>query len=69
MSKFLEYIYPLGGGSIGAIIANISVGKILEVIIFAAIGALVGWIVKRILDYCRVKLVSCFSKKKINKTE
>jgi len=59
--KFLSAIFPVGGGSIfgsvkGMALATITAGGILQVVIYAAIGAVVGWLIKLGLDYLKKKL-------------
>lgn len=50
MEKFFENILPVGGGSLGAIMAQISMAQVWETVILAAIGGLVGYLVKMCLD-------------------
>lgn len=56
MDQKLNSIFTLGGGAAGGVtkgvvITAITTASIIEVIIFAAIGATIGWFVKQGLDY------------------
>ena len=51
--KALDYILPLGGGSIASVIGFITADNIAKVFVCAAIGATVGWFIKLGLDYLR----------------
>ena len=59
IQKVLNYLFPVTGGSAGAVIhveatrssvLMISVSQIVEVAFYAAIGAIVGYLVKKLLD-------------------
>ena len=47
-------------GSSGSILGLITLGKVIEVLVFAVIGATVGLIIKEIWSYCkkRIKLIN-----------
>lgn len=45
----------MGGG--GSIIGLITFGKVAEVLLFAAIGALAGTIIKKLWEYCEHEIV------------
>jgi hypothetical protein len=55
MKKLIDNLPEIFGGS-GSIIGLITVGKIIEVLLFAALGALVGLMVKEIWNYCKKKI-------------
>jgi len=59
LDKIYNFSFPVGGGTLGAITKVPEVtsstithsGIVLETILVAAIGALTGYIVKKLLDY------------------
>lgn len=55
MHKIIDNL-PQIFGSGGSIIGLITFGKVIEVLFFAAIGALVGLIIKEIWNWCKRKL-------------
>ena len=59
--RTIDYLFPLGGGSIASIITGfITLGDVARVFVFACVGAIVGWFIKLGLDYCKRR----FTKKK-----
>jgi len=56
MKRLVDNLPELFGGS-GSIIGLITLGKVLEVLVFAAIGAIVGLIIKEVWSFCK-KLLS-----------
>ena len=50
--KFLNFLFPVGGGSAAAAISGIGeMGEMaIQAIIFALVGGIVGWLVKYSLD-------------------
>ena len=56
-SKIMDILFPVGGGTIGAstqletFVQNTKWGMVWDTILVAAIGALVGYLVKKVLDY------------------
>ena len=57
MDNFLNYAFPIGGGSLGAVISTISIHGMLDTAlsaaIFAFVGGIVGWFVKLGFDYLK----------------
>jgi len=54
----MDSLWPVGGGTFGGFITGvITFGEVGKVILFAALGALVGWLIKEFLDYCKRKLL------------
>ena len=62
MSKALDYLWSLGGGTTGSIIGFMTLGRLLEVMLMAALGAAIGWSIKFLMDSLRDYL-----KKKLKK--
>lgn len=62
MQKILNAIFPIGGGSVGAIsqiqelTSHSELSHIVYTIIIATIGAVVGYIMKKLLDFLWLKL-------------
>lgn len=56
MKRLVDNLPELFGGS-GSIIGLITLGKVLEVLVFAALGAIVGLVIKEIWN-CAKKLLS-----------
>lgn len=54
--KIANYIWPVGGGSLGSVIGSISFHILWEVLLFAFLGALIGWFTKLGLDYLKKKI-------------
>ncbi len=60
VDKFLDHAFPIGGGSVGAIIGAVPFNifhTVLQAAIFALVGGVVGWLVKVGLDYIK-KLIN-----------
>ena len=56
MEKFIGNAYPVTGGALGSIIASITFGDILQVVIFAFVGALIGLLTKELYNWCKKQL-------------
>lgn len=55
--KIADYLFPVGGGSIASVITGfVTFGDVFRVLVFAVIGATVGWCIKRGLDHCARRL-------------
>jgi len=55
MRKIVDNLPEIFGGS-GSIIGLITMNKIAEVLLFAALGAVVGLMVKEIWNFCKKKI-------------
>lgn len=55
MQKIVDHL-PQIFGSGGSILGLITFGKVIEVLVFAAVGAIVGLIIKEIWCWCKRKL-------------
>lgn len=49
-SKFLDYFFPICGGTGGSVLGFITLERIIGVIIFSFIGATIGYFVKYFYD-------------------
>jgi len=56
MNKILNSIFPVGGGVLGSTIGAITLTGIMQCMIYAAIGACVGYGIKLLLDYLIKKI-------------
>ena len=60
--KALDYIFPLGGGGAASVIGYVTLGSLIEVFVYATIGATVGWGIKLGLDYIFKPLIKKLKK-------
>ena len=51
MNRFTNALPPAGGATGAMIEGSLQIGSIIDTIILAAIGAVVGWCIKVLLDY------------------
>jgi hypothetical protein len=61
MEKIKSFLFPILGGSTGSIIKgselmNVSIGGILDCIVYAFIGAVVGYGTKLLFDYIKKRM-------------
>ena len=59
LGDIIKETLPYGGGATGSLL-SVSMGNIIDTMIYAAIGAVIGYIIKLIGDY----IVDCRKKKK-----
>lgn len=63
MTRFMDNAYTSGGGLIGSLLGYITFDNVLDAMVIAVIGALVGYLVKLIADYCKLKISKCLKRK------
>lgn len=51
-NKFLDYFFPVSGGTCGSILGFVTLNQVISVIIFSFIGATIGYFVKYFWDKC-----------------
>lgn len=62
MQKLISYMPECFGGG-GSILGMITGGKIAEVLLFAALGAMMGLLVKELYEFCKRRFDKCHCKK------
>lgn len=55
VNKVREIIFPTGGGAAGSLL-SINACSIIDTIVYAAIGAIVGYAIKLLCDHIALKL-------------
>lgn len=48
--KIRDVLLPTSGGSIGSLL-SVSMGNVIDTLVYASIGAVAGYIIKLLLDY------------------
>jgi len=62
MNKTLDYIFPVTGAASGSYLVISILETAVTAIVFALIGGLVGFLLKKALDYIWPKLIKIFKK-------